>query len=494
MVQGRQNGRHANTGRRSRAHKQAEGSSRGDTRLPVLDTVPDGAQGTEGRDAKRVNGRSTGPAGEAKRAAPFFRPLVGRPSTARLIPLAVLVVLAILFVVWETALRRFFPTRSVGWHHALLTLWAGVVTAVACTTVWLVMYRQQRRLADTATRLTRLLESYHTTDAEPIRFENPQLARCWEILDCERTTCPMHGVTDERCWQVVALDDKACDRGAPDISIQKCHECKVYALSCPDSLTELGEGFNNLMYLLDWESQRVDRMRGQMIEKEKMVAIGQMAAGIAHEVGNPLSSISSIVQMVKRSEPAERVSEQLDLIETHIRRISTTVRQLVSLARPGTQRWELVDVAQTARDAVQLIGFDKRARNVEIDCAAPNGFPMTYALRGELQQVFINLGLNALDAMADGGKLSIRFAQRHRELTVQFSDTGSGIDEAIGQHIFEPFFTTKEAGRGTGLGLSVSYGIMRKHGGRIEYTTTLGHGTTFDVRIPIWDQPPDAHR
>lgn len=465
-----------------------------ESRSPVIEAGSSCIPGGKGRfapasiDAGRTHSRDNARPSNRK------RPSYGRRRTAYLIPFAVLVVLALLFVVWETALRRFLPTMSIGWHHALLTLWAGVVTAVACTGVWLIMHRQQRTLVATAARLSRLLESYDTKRSHSLYFTNPHQVRCWEVLNCGRTTCPMHGVSGKRCWQVVALNSRSVERGGPDVNIQKCHECKVFALSCPDSLTELGEGFNSLMYLLEREGRRVDRMRTQMVEKEKMVAIGQMATGIAHEVGNPLSSISSIVQIVKRSEPKDRVVEQLDLIETHIRRISGTVRQLVSFARPGSQRWELTDLAQTLRDALQLIGFDRRARNVEIVFDPPESVPVTFALRGELQQVLINLGLNALDAMPEGGRLTVELTARPQELVVRMTDTGIGIDETTGRRIFEPFFTTKEAGQGTGLGLSVSYGIVQKHGGRIEFTSIPGKGTTFTVQIPIWDNPPEVQR
>lgn len=467
---------------------------RSDADLPVVAAPSPRSAGDNGRCAAAPShGAGTRSQDRGNPPRPH-RPLYGRRSTAYLIPFAVLLVLAILFVVWETALRRFLPTMSIGWHHALLTLWAGVVTAVASTGVWLIMQRQQRALSGTAARLARLLESYNTTRSQPLYFTNPHEVRCWEVLNCGRTSCPMHGVSGERCWRVVALNAGSAKNGAPGVNIQQCHECQVYALSCPDSLTELGEGFNSLMYLLEREGRRVDRMRTQMVEKEKMVAIGQMASGIAHEVGNPLSSISSIVQMVKRSEPNHRVKEQLDLIETHIRRISGTVRQLVTLARPGVQRWELTDLVQTLRDALKLIGFDRRARNVEIIFDPPESVPVTFALRGELQQVLINLGLNALDAMPEGGRLTVALAAMPRELIVRMTDTGIGIDAATGRRIFEPFFTTKEAGQGTGLGLSVSYGIIQKHGGRIDFSSTLGKGTTFTVQIPIWDSPPEVQK
>jgi len=427
------------------------------------------------------------------RAQPAPSGLRNEPAPSRvLIPLAVLMVLAVLFVMWEVALRRILPAMSIGWHHALLTVWAGVVTAATCSGVYFLLHRQNRRLSDTAEQLSRLLASCGSRARESRRFENPHLVNCWEILACERRNCPMHGTQGERCWQVRALQGVGRDDGAPNVTIQQCHECRVFRLSCPDNLTELGESFNSLMCLLDDEAQKLGAMQAQMVEKEKMVAIGQMAAGVAHEVSNPLSSISSIAQLLKRAHPDANLVRQLDLIESHIQRISSTVRQLVRLARPGVERWELIDVGTTLAEAVALIAFDRRARDVHIDFKPPQSLPRTYGLRGELQQVFINLALNALDAMPDGGTLTIRAQKNRRNIVVTVKDTGHGISASTGRRIFEPFYTTKEAGQGTGLGLSVSYGIIRKHGGAIDFKSEVGEGTAFTVQLPVLDKAPDA--
>jgi len=377
------------------------------------------------------------------------------------------------------------------------------------------MRRQQQRLATTADRLAFLLESYKSfADAvgnggangaaggngeEPhpggtyARFENPHLVNCRDVFRCDNHDCPAHDAAGRRCWQLVALSRTPRSSKAPRIDIQQCHECKVYRLSCPDELTKLGEGFNNLMFLLEEENELVGRMRAQMVEKQKMVAVGQLAAGIAHEVGNPLSSISSIVQMLKRTRTAGLPKEQLDLIETHIERISSIVRQVVSLARPKADFWEKVDVGRALEEAVRLVSFDRRARNVEVDFHPVTGLSETYGVRHELQQVFLNLALNALDAMPNGGRLTIRAEENLGSIVVRVRDTGCGIGPEIGRRIFEPFFTTKEPGRGSGLGLAVSYGIVQKHGGTIDFTSAPDAGTEFIVKIPIVEVQPQVH-
>ncbi len=432
---------------------------------------------------------------DAKRRS--FRPLAGlRGLLVRLTARRVLLGLvlagayAALFVGWDVAAGRLLPNLPTAWRHGLLTGWAAVVTAAACGTVYYVLHRQYRRLSATAEELAHVIDAFQADRRASARFENPHLVHCREVLACARPECPMYDAPGKRCWQVMALKRIGDGHATPEVEIEQCRRCEVYRRSCPDKLSELGESFNNLAFLLEQEARQVGQMRAQMLEKEKMVAVGQIAAGVAHEIGNPLSSISSIVQMLKRKGSAGSTSPDLDLIETHIRRITSTVRQLVSLARPGDDRWELVDVGKTLEEAVRLIAFDRRARNVTIDFAPPPTLPRTYGLQGQLQQVFINLALNALDAMPGGGKLSIQAEKQQGRIVVRFEDTGCGIAPEIGRRVFEPFFTTKQPGQGTGLGLAVSYGIIQKHGGEIELRSIEGQGTVFTVDIPAMDQPP----
>jgi len=408
------------------------------------------------------------------------------------IPLVVLSIFAVLFVGWEVIEQKLIGPETIGLRHFLLTVRAAVVTAVASFVVYVLMRRQQHQLVGTAEKIAGLLEAYRSNSAIRGRFENPNLLHCKDVLDCSRTECPMYEHPGERCWQTIALRGSWRGPDAPPPQIHQCHTCAVYLRSCPDALTKLGESFNNLMFLLEEEAAQVGRMRAQLVEKEKMVAIGQMASGIAHEIGNPLSSISSIVQMLHRHGKCESVQEELDLIQTHIQRISSTVRQLGTLARPSPQRWEKAGVDKILDDAVRLISFDRRARHVEIRVNCPSTLPWTYAHRGRLQQVFINLLLNALDAMPNGGTLTVNAAQRDGIIQIEVGDTGPGIDASAGRRIFEPFFTTKEPGRGTGLGLSVSYGIVREHGGNIDFVSAPNHGTTFTVELPVQSTAPDS--
>jgi signal transduction histidine kinase len=406
--------------------------------------------------------------------------------------MAILGMFAVLIVGWEELMDSRSSEMSVGMRHALLTARAAVVTAAAAGTVYLLMRRQQRRLAATAEQLARLLKSHQEDPSLKHRFENPHLVPCREAIGCTEAECPMDVSLKDRCWQVMALRRSNGDQQRPRLEIQECLECAVYRQSCPDRFTELGEAFNNLLFLLETEAAQARRMRAQMVERDKMAAIGQIAAGVAHEVGNPLSSISSIVQMLKRSGSRESTAEQLDLIDTHIQRITGIVRQMVSLARPSPEDWELIDLRQTLSAVARLVSFDRRARAVDVVLDCPPALPRTLGLRDQLQQVFLNLALNALDAMPVGGTLTIGARVRRRNIVVRVRDTGNGIEANTGRRVFEPFFTTKQPGQGTGLGLAVSYGIVQKHGGTIDFSSTVGQGTEFTVEIPILTQAPDG--
>ncbi|MEW6071256.1 MAG: ATP-binding protein [Planctomycetota bacterium] len=400
---------------------------------------------------------------------------------------------ASLLVGWNVLESWLFPSPSVGLHHFLLTVQAGLVTAAACLVVYGLMRRHQRELSRTVRRLAELLEGYMADPGTAGRFENHHRRHCRQVLRCDDEDCPMYDRPAERCWQGIALGRSRQDRLPPAVEIARCHECEVFRQSAPDELSALGEDINNLFFLLRAEARETERLRAEMVEREKKVSIGELASGLAHEIGNPLSSISSVVQVLKRAGIDSGTSEQLDLIERHIRRISDTVHQVAKLSHPGDEQWALIDVRQALVETVRLVSFDERSRDVEIVFDPTASLPRSYGLPGQIEQVFLNLALNALDAMPGGGTLTVDARHAEDQIVVRFRDTGMGIPPQTGQRVFDPFFTTKEPGRGTGLGLAVSYTIVEKLGGTIEYDSTEGGGTVFTVRLPVLDRPRPFH-
>ena len=335
------------------------------------------------------------------------------------------------------------------------------------------------------------------------RFENPLLVKCWEYTHCTREGCPAYGSKNRRCWQIAGTHcgEKVVGKNAR--LLDDCKDCDVFKLSTQDSMAELGELFNNMMFTLE---QRMEQIReaeldlekrieeatvqlkesqAQLIQKEKMAGVGLLASGIAHEVGNPLTSISSLVQLIQRKTDDPVSQERLSLIRKHIDRISEIVRELVDFARPSQHGIEAVNINEVVRSAVGFLKYGKPARDVSVKTDLEDGLPDLLLIRDQLLQVFMNLILNAVDAMKSGGVLSIKTLRDQAWVRIDFCDTGIGIPQENLEKIFGPFFTTKEVGQGSGLGLSVSYGIIENFKGRIEVESTAGKGSVFRVFLPI---------
>ncbi|MEW6071686.1 MAG: ATP-binding protein [Planctomycetota bacterium] len=234
------------------------------------------------------------------------------------------------------------------------------------------------------------------------------------------------------------------------------------------------------------------------LQAEKLAAVGQLAAGVAHEVANPLASISSIVQIMRRQTSAGPDTEQLDLIMNHIDRISRIVREFLDFSRPtrGERRSE-VDVSALLDQATQLLAFDERARKIEIVREYEPALPPIRADGDRLALAFTNIVINAIDAMssAGDGTGTLRIAARRTpgRLVVRFTDDGPGMPEDAVADAFQPFFTTKQPGTGTGLGLWICYETVRRHGGTIQIESRLREGTTVTIELPI-DEPAGAER
>lgn len=238
------------------------------------------------------------------------------------------------------------------------------------------------------------------------------------------------------------------------------------------------------------------RSEQQMIQQEKLAAVGQLASGVAHEVGNPLSSISALVQTVMRKTDNDLLREKLELIGKHIHRISTTLQQMVGFARPPRSEWLPKSVNDVVHDAVEIVRHDRRARDVAIHVELA-ALPSTVVMPDLLEQVFINLVLNAFDSLEDATERTLRVTSRvgsnsgKPSLVVSVEDSGAGVPEELRDRIFEPFFSTKSVGKGTGLGLSVSFGILREHEGDLRVEASDLGGACFVVEIPVRSEHPE---
>jgi len=260
-----------------------------------------------------------------------------------------------------------------------------------------------------------------------------------------------------------------------------------------DEVAELAEVFNRMMDELEASREREDLQRVQLAHTEKMAAVGTLAAGVAHEVNNPLAGVlASIENMVDNPEDKEMRDRYLRLIADGLKRIERTVANLLNFARPREIQREPTSINHNLRHVVELVGYQLRAHGVEVKMDFDSNPAVVEADHFQMEQLFLNLVLNALDAMRDGGTLYLRTRVRGGKVMAEVRDTGHGIPAEIRDRVFDPFFTTREVGEGTGLGLAVSGSIVAAHGGKIELETTVGRGTTFRVIMAAmpgeWDE------
>ncbi len=227
----------------------------------------------------------------------------------------------------------------------------------------------------------------------------------------------------------------------------------------------------------------IKKMEEQIIHSEKLASIGRLAAGIAHEIGNPLTSIFSFVQILREMEDEDEFKkESLETISFHVNRISQILKQLSGFTKMPGGESKPCSVNETVKTALGLIQYDKKAKGVSIVKELSPDLPEIVTDVNQLSQVFVNLILNAIDAMPDGGTLTVRSFMRYGIIAVQFKDTGSGIPKEDINKIFDPFYTTKE--KGTGLGLAVSYNIINKMNGKLTVESEPDKGTTFTLLLP----------
>jgi signal transduction histidine kinase len=238
------------------------------------------------------------------------------------------------------------------------------------------------------------------------------------------------------------------------------------------------------LILLDDITQRV-RMEDQLLQNEKLTSLGLLAAGVAHEVNTPLAVISNYIQMLGKQIPTDDPKQKtIERIVKQTFRASEIVNNLLNFSRTGSAEAVEVDLNSVLEETLTLVQHPFKTARVNVLKNYAQKLPPVLGSTTRLQQVFLNLFLNARDAMPGGGMLEVRTAAYNGSIEVEVTDTGSGIPPEHLHRIFDPFFTTKSTGKGTGLGLSVSYGIIKEHAGKVDVRSTPGKGTSFRLEFP----------
>lgn len=357
---------------------------------------------------------------------------------------------------------------------------------------------------------------------------NLSLEKYMEAFACGETDCPCCDKEKKSCLLVA---DILGHGQSPDVAEYKknlCEQCPHYQDIMADPIFRINEQFNNLMQILTLKNQEVEQAYGelkqtqsQLLQQEKMASIGQLAAGVAHEINNPVGFISSninslgkyvdklnkfvnleeeIIDRYDREEAKTRISEErkkykLDFIQEDIgelikeslegcERVKRIVQDLKSFSRVDQTGKQRADINECLDTTLNIIWNElKYKAEIKKDYAE---LPVIECFPQQLNQVFMNLLINAVHAIPEKGLITIKTYHKDGFVYILIEDNGSGIAPDHLEHIFEPFFTTKEVGKGTGLGLSIVYDIVTKnHHGDISVTSELGKGTIFRVKLPV---------
>jgi len=247
-----------------------------------------------------------------------------------------------------------------------------------------------------------------------------------------------------------------------------------------------GRSTEILELLLDVTRRK--EVEAELLQAAKLASLGEMAGGVAHEIGNPLAVVSAKVKLLlarlRAGRTPENLAQDLEKIERHTERIGRIAGALLTFSRRSPGDRSPVCVEDALRESVSFLDHRLHGTGVAVEVDAPAGLPEVLGSRGQLVQVFVNLAQNAIDAMPAGGALRIAAAERDEGVEIAFHDEGEGMSEAVRRRVFDPFFTTKAPGQGTGLGLSVSHRIVRDHGGALTAERRPGRGSTFRVWLP----------
>jgi two-component system NtrC family sensor kinase len=265
-----------------------------------------------------------------------------------------------------------------------------------------------------------------------------------------------------------------------------------------DELGELANEINLMCDRLAEERRAREQATEQLRHADKLTTVGKLASGLAHELGTPLNVVRGRAKLiVDREVEGAEIENSARIVVEQSERMTALIRELLDFARPRAPKKSPVNAAGLARRVCELVGTIGRTANVTLVAPAPDDTLRIEADDAQLTQVVTNLVVNAIQATPAGGTVTLATrivekepppyveSERMSWLTIEVTDTGSGMDEATRVRVFEPFYTTKDVGDGTGLGLSVSWGIIREHGGWIDIASTRGEGSTFAVYLPV---------
>ena len=267
-------------------------------------------------------------------------------------------------------------------------------------------------------------------------------------------------------------------------------------IACPQRLSaeqralyfSMASDLSQAIEHLDAQRSHTRHVQERLLQSEKMSSVGQLVSGVAHELNNPLTGITGFAQLLLLRDLDETSRKQVETIYAEAERASKIVSNLLTFARRRKAQKEPADLNTLLERVLELRNYDLRVKNIDVVLELDRSLPETMVDTNQVLQVFLNIIINAEQAMRAGdgtGRLRITTRREGGQIVLAFADTGPGMSAETARRIFDPFFTTKDAGEGTGLGLTISYGIIEEHGGRIWAESRPGAGTTFFVQLPV---------
>ncbi len=271
------------------------------------------------------------------------------------------------------------------------------------------------------------------------------------------------------------------------------HAFNRMAAELQTAKAELTEWSNSLEEKVERKTNELNMVQSQILHMEKMASLGKLSSMIAHELNNPLAGILTYAKLTGKRLAADEIEREkleamradVQLIADEARRCGDIVKNLLFFARGQSGQYRQADLHDVIEKSIKLVQHNLDLHEINIDVHLPEQPVLVTCDQGQMQQSVLALLMNAIEAMPEGGRLSVRLDSEGADALITVSDTGIGIAPGDQKRIFEPFYTTKEDGHGTGLGLSIVYGIIRAHDGTIAVSSMPGHGATFIIRIPI---------
>lgn len=313
-----------------------------------------------------------------------------------------------------------------------------------------------------------------TLECEPI-------VNCWEFMECDREDCSVYGKRGIRCW--LSVGTKCEDlQGKYAKTSGDCTRCPVYRLNCGDEVGELREAFYAMLKKIKLGIEDLQRANEEKQELHYMATIGEMSARVAHEIRNALYSIGGAVSYMRRNVDFPIVNEFTTVINDEVKRLRDLSDSFLNFARPVKLQRSILSIRDVIDETIRLIEQDIEDSRIEVIRSYEETCTISFD-KNQIKQVLLNLFINSIDAMPDGGKMYVRTYRDGEYLVIGICDSGEGIGGDDLPKIFDPFFTTKP--HGNGLGLAVVNKIIRAHGGHINVRSDKGVGTDFSIYLPF---------